>query len=884
MLLHLLEAALRSFALGAAVWLGLRFMRLHNPQTRMTAWTVVLMASLSMPVLMHWATVSVPIHSPTISDAAIAPASLATPSPAPPTALAPEKKMSLPPAPDNAGAAARFPGSYGAARRAAIAAIDWQAFAIGLYLAVVGGLLLRLVIGLAITGRLLRSGQRLDADWTAGSDVRLSATVATPVTFGSTILLPAECLDWSPMKRQAVLAHERSHVARGDFHVMLLATLHRAVFWFSPFSWWLLNELAETAEIVSDDAAIETLGDRSCYAEILLDVAQSARPIGAGIAMARTRSALKRVDHILAASVPPSPRSGWGKWALIVAGLAPLVAIATVSFSSSLPNETKLVTFSASAGQPGNQSPGNRSAAKSTAAVPELWISRIASTGPQADSADIFNPDADWKAVAGHTGAVQFPPGVILSGKDDNLQRAFHNLAERHIALAVEFRVLVRSDQCPQMTKGYSDPGDLEKILERIARLGGDLKYVVMDDPYFFGHRFSGPGACLEPPAKLARQVAEKIQLVRTYFPKAQIGTADVVDESSPWIDEMVEWTDVYQRVTGEPLAFFHADVAWSHAAVRNLLPLARALKARHIPFGIIYNADDAAHSDETWIDSTRQHIAEVESTLGIHPQAAIFRSWAPYPSHLLPETQPGTLTNLAAQYLLARPSITLTRETNLLSGGMVDAQGHPVAWASLTVEALDVAGSMDLVERHLTAKVPSNAATAMVAIQANMGGACVCAGRVDASIGTIRYHEASTDRHEEIPPFPDSPGNAAPPVRVMQFPPGQPVNLIFKSFPVTPGADYELDVPLSVSANGERAGYAALTFLDGAGKGIRLDRVWFRPSVRSLGNAVTNADGRFQLELPPAVTEAGSEIRVYFPGSASLGSQTATHSQQGQF
>jgi beta-lactamase regulating signal transducer with metallopeptidase domain len=209
---------------------------------------------------------------------------------------------------------------------------------------------------LALTWRLLRSGQRLDADWTAGSDVRLSATVATPVTFGSTILLPAECLDWSPMKRQAVLAHERSHVARGDFHVLLLATLHRAVFWFRPFSWWLLNELAETAELVSDDAAIETLGDRPCYAAILLDVAQSARPIGAGIAMARTRGALKRVDHILAASVPPSPRLGWDKWALVVASLAPLVAIATVSFSSSLPKETKLVKvrFSAPAGQPGN--------------------------------------------------------------------------------------------------------------------------------------------------------------------------------------------------------------------------------------------------------------------------------------------------------------------------------------------------------------------------------------------------------------------------------------------------------------------------------------------------------------------------------------------------
>jgi beta-lactamase regulating signal transducer with metallopeptidase domain len=85
----------------------------------------------------------------------------------------------------------------------------------------------------------------------------------------------------------------------GDFHVLLLATLHRALFWFSPFSWRLLNELAETAELVSDDAAIEVLGDRPSYAEILLDVARSGRPVSAGLATARTRSVLARVERIL---------------------------------------------------------------------------------------------------------------------------------------------------------------------------------------------------------------------------------------------------------------------------------------------------------------------------------------------------------------------------------------------------------------------------------------------------------------------------------------------------------------------------------------------------------------------------------------------------------
>jgi hypothetical protein len=50
------------------------------------------------------------------------------------------------------------------------------------------------------------------------------------------------------------------------------------------------------------------------------------------------------------------------------------------------------------------------------------------------------------------------------------------------------------------------------------------------------------------------------------------------------------------------------------------------------------------------------------------------------------------------------------------------------------------------------------------------------------------------------------------------------------------------------------------------------------------LGHAVTDADGRFQMELPAEAVAAGAEIRAYFPGSAALGSQTATLSQEGQF
>ena len=63
MLSILAESALRAFVLGGAVWLGLQLFRVRIPSAHMTAWIMVLLASLSMPLLMQWATVTVTLEA-----------------------------------------------------------------------------------------------------------------------------------------------------------------------------------------------------------------------------------------------------------------------------------------------------------------------------------------------------------------------------------------------------------------------------------------------------------------------------------------------------------------------------------------------------------------------------------------------------------------------------------------------------------------------------------------------------------------------------------------------------------------------------------------------------------------------------------------------------
>ena len=332
MLALLLESALRSFLLGAAVWLGLSLLRVRNPHVQMTAWTLVLVASLAMPALMRLVTVTIPAAPPAPLAQIIWPAPAISPPTIEGSPQAARPVFSEPRAAEKAAPAPHEPAIEVVARHA----VDWRAVATAVYLFVGAMLLARLIIGVVLTWRLARAARPVRATWAAGVDVRVSDIVGVPVTFGSTVLLPAEYIGWNTAKRRAVLTHERAHVAHADFYVLLLAAINRTVFWFNPFAWWQFARLAELAEIISDDAAVEALEDRPSYAGILLDVARRRQRVPAALAMARPATVRRRVERILAAREPPA-RADWRLRVLVAGALLPLVAVCAVTVARGTP-------------------------------------------------------------------------------------------------------------------------------------------------------------------------------------------------------------------------------------------------------------------------------------------------------------------------------------------------------------------------------------------------------------------------------------------------------------------------------------------------------------------------------------------------------------------
>jgi hypothetical protein len=326
----LIASALRSLVLAAIVWVGLKALRLRNPHAELTAWTFVLVASLLMPVTTRVAAVALP------PAAVIEPVENVLPLFAETrgardraTVFADEGER---PSPTVSEASARAAAGLGE-RSASFVSLG--------YGAVASVFLFRIVMGLLLTVRLARRAQPLGHS-AAGHDIRVSPDISSPVTFGRIILLPQDYADWTRRKRLAVLAHEIAHARRGDFYVQIAALLNRAIFWFSPLSWWLQRRLSELAEAASDDAALVSIEDRALYAEILLEFSGGA-PTHLALAMARPATVRARIERILAESALPKLLSRRAR-VILVTAMAPIALIAASPLAARAPPTVEKAT------------------------------------------------------------------------------------------------------------------------------------------------------------------------------------------------------------------------------------------------------------------------------------------------------------------------------------------------------------------------------------------------------------------------------------------------------------------------------------------------------------------------------------------------------------
>ena len=134
--------------------------------------------------------------------------------------------------------------------------------------------------------------------------VLISNSIPIPITYGwkkPIILLPALAMNWEKERLLQVLLHELVHIQRNDYLFNLLAIKVKALFWFNPLTYLLLQQFRLNREWACDERVIALGTDKFTYAENLLAIA------ALGEARHKSQLALSFTrSHSLVAPPPPA--------------------------------------------------------------------------------------------------------------------------------------------------------------------------------------------------------------------------------------------------------------------------------------------------------------------------------------------------------------------------------------------------------------------------------------------------------------------------------------------------------------------------------------------------------------------------------------------------
>ena len=162
-----------------------------------------------------------------------------------------------------------------------------------------------------------------------------------------TIVLPAECDNWSLDRRRAVLLHELAHVRRHDLIGHTLGRLACAVYWFHPLVWTAARQLRAESERACDDLVLACGARASDYVAHLLDIITSVKRAGAPVTALPMARKKEFEGRMLAILDPAIPRGAPGR--LQSLSILAVLVLITLSVAAAAPARTPIEIASDSA-------------------------------------------------------------------------------------------------------------------------------------------------------------------------------------------------------------------------------------------------------------------------------------------------------------------------------------------------------------------------------------------------------------------------------------------------------------------------------------------------------------------------------------------------------
>ena len=292
------------------------------------------------------------------------------------------------------------------------------------------------------------------------------------------------------------------------------------------------------------------------------------------------------------------------------------------------------------------------------------------------DFMQLFSPKARWSTAAKRISVFKLY-GEWVGGiaTDGQLRRVVGDLRRRKIALALETGPLDPTPECGAGIEGFATIASGLQMARRIEAAGGVLRYIALDEPYFFGSRYQGAHACRWDAQRVARGVAAFVRAVRRIFPRVAVGDTEPITSASD-AAAYVQWLDVYRSVSGQRLAFIHLDMSYNLPGWESLARTVEiGARSRGVPAGLIVFGEPEDTSDGAWTARARARIEQYEVEADGRPDHVLFQSWQDRPNRTLPDSSPSTFSGLVRTY--ARPRTTLTLRVLAPGPDVLEASGR---------------------------------------------------------------------------------------------------------------------------------------------------------------------------------------------------------------
>lgn len=276
------------------------------------------------------------------------------------------------------------------------------------------------------------------------------------------------------------------------------------------------------------------------------------------------------------------------------------------------------------------------------------------------DYMGLFQPGAPWSNAASRLSVFKVSAQFVLGAPDAMLRTVFENMHERHVQMAVEMGAVVRLDPCG-LGEGYAPVDMPDRIGRRLHSLNLSLDYMAVDEAVWYTHEKTwgsaknGAPNCAYPLTIVAQRVGMSVGAIRRYFPSVQVGAIEPVGSSDritqpQLIADYAQFARLLEAQIGQKLAFFHADIAWRTDWRPMVAPLKRQMHALGVPFGVIIGGSPDNASEEEWVRTALQRFEELNRNSETRPDDVVIQSWQKVPTHMLPESAPGTSTYLLLQ------------------------------------------------------------------------------------------------------------------------------------------------------------------------------------------------------------------------------------------